>query len=475
MSNNKYTFLIKNTTFFTIANFSNKLIVFFLLPFYTSFLTVEEYAIIDLISTTQQLLFPIITLSISEAVIRFCMERENNKGIVFTIGVTITLLGNIIIVFIGGIAALFYKDYILYILCFLFFSALVSINTLLSSFLKTIDKIGIITIASIVGTLITTFLNIVLIAVFRVGIEGYYISFILGNTFSVVYMAVRVDIFHYIYICDKKRIKETCKVMLVYSLPLIPNALFWWVNSSLDRYFLTVLSSLSYVGLYAAANKIPAILSTITSIFQQAWGLSLFKENESTSKQEFFNNVFNFYNLLILGTSVLLIFFSKYICLLLLSKEFINAWTWVPWLLIGFYSNSISSFIGTEFTAAKKTSCILITTALGAFVNIALNILLIPIMQGFGAAIATCISYFMTCEIRIFIVKKKFGLKLDNFRICFIHMLLTLMTIFICYIDNLLSYLIAIIIILIICTYLRKDIWFLFINIKKILRKNNES
>ena len=32
----RYAFLFKNTLLFAIANFSNKLIVFFLLPFYTA-------------------------------------------------------------------------------------------------------------------------------------------------------------------------------------------------------------------------------------------------------------------------------------------------------------------------------------------------------------------------------------------------------------------------------------------------------
>ena len=77
--NKKYSYLAKNTLLFTIANLSNKLIVFFLLPFYTAYLSMEEYAIIDLISITQQLIFPIVTLDITEAVIRFGIEKYSIK------------------------------------------------------------------------------------------------------------------------------------------------------------------------------------------------------------------------------------------------------------------------------------------------------------------------------------------------------------------------------------------------------------
>lgn len=422
--NDRYTFLFKNTLLFAIANFSNKLIVFFLLPFYTAYLTTEEYAVIDLISLAQQLIFPIVTLDITEAVIRFCMEKETDKASVFSVSILVTIVGNLILVLCCTTVAACSIGNAQYIAYFFFFSLVLGVNTLLSSFYRTIDKVNVITVSSIASTLVTTASNILLIARKGMRIEGYYISYVIGNLAAIAIMLFSVDLRGYVRRMTKQEIKVQLMPLIRYSLPLIPNALFWWINSSLDRICLTALSGLAYAGMYAAANKIPAILSTLTSIFQQSWGLSMFREAESKSKQAFFDEVYNAYNLCLLCVTVGLILLSRVLSSFLLSKDFFDAWPWVPWLVLAFYSNSLCSFIGTEFTAAKKTTWILSTTAVSAAVNVVLNLLLIPQFTGLGAAIATCTSYIVLLEMRVWSLNRFFKLRIDNVQLVVLHVLL---------------------------------------------------
>ncbi len=422
--NARYSFLFKNTLLFAIANFSSKLIVFFLLPFYTAYLTTEEYAIIDLISVAQQLIFPIVTLDITEAVIRFCMEKQNDKASVFTIGILVTVIGNLILVIGCTSAVALSIGNTRYILYFLAFNVILSTNTLLSSFYRTIDRVKIITVSSIINTLLTTVLNVVLIAYLGMGLDGYYISYIAGGLAGILIMLLSTRLGAYVRYLSKEEVKKQIIPLVSYSVPLIPNALFWWINSSLDRIFLTSMSGLAFAGMYAAANKIPVILSTLSMIFQQSWGLSLFREENTKEKRSFFYEVYKVYNLFLLLITTGLVLFSKLFCSFLLSKEFFNAWSWVPWLVVGFYTNSLSSFLGTEFTAAKKTTWILSTTAVSALVNIILNVLLIPRFTGLGAAVATCVSYAVLLEMRVWSLNKFFGLKIDNVQILLLHMLL---------------------------------------------------
>ena len=69
--NKQYAELVKNTGILTIANFSSKILGFLLVPFYTSILSTEEYGITDLIFSTVQLIVPIFTMNVSDAVLRF--------------------------------------------------------------------------------------------------------------------------------------------------------------------------------------------------------------------------------------------------------------------------------------------------------------------------------------------------------------------------------------------------------------------
>lgn len=45
--------------------------------------------------------------------------------------------------------------------------------------------------------------------------------------------------------------------MVLYSLPLIPNAILWWVMQVSDRYILTLFLGVAANGLYTVAAKIP--------------------------------------------------------------------------------------------------------------------------------------------------------------------------------------------------------------------------
>ena len=81
-----YKYLLKNIGLLTLSNFGTKILLFLLLPLYTSILTVEEYGLYDFINTTIILLIPVLTFNISEAVIRFLLEKENNEKAIFRIG-----------------------------------------------------------------------------------------------------------------------------------------------------------------------------------------------------------------------------------------------------------------------------------------------------------------------------------------------------------------------------------------------------
>ena len=68
---NKYIKLIKNISIFAIGTFTSKLLVFLFTPFYTSMLSPEMFSDVNLVVDTSNLIIPVVTICITDAVIRF--------------------------------------------------------------------------------------------------------------------------------------------------------------------------------------------------------------------------------------------------------------------------------------------------------------------------------------------------------------------------------------------------------------------
>src|SRR5690554_3219226 len=75
-NNRKFKTLLSNTVIFGLGNFLTKLILFFLMPLYTSRLTVEQYGVAELLNNSIEVVVPIITLCIIDAVFRFSIDDD---------------------------------------------------------------------------------------------------------------------------------------------------------------------------------------------------------------------------------------------------------------------------------------------------------------------------------------------------------------------------------------------------------------
>ena len=93
---NRNKYLMKNTVIFAIGNLGSRIINFFLVPLYTNLLSTEEYGVVDYIYTIGMLGVPIITLNISEAIMRFCLDKDADKYKIMSIGLMILTIATLI-------------------------------------------------------------------------------------------------------------------------------------------------------------------------------------------------------------------------------------------------------------------------------------------------------------------------------------------------------------------------------------------
>lgn len=455
----KYIFFIKNMSILTISNFVSKILVFLMLPLYTNVLTTQEYGTIDIISTTINLSIPIFTLSISEAILRYTMEKNVIKEEVLKESLKVIVKGFLILLILSPIT-IFFKLPLIYVVIFLIYYLTTAIINALSYYTKGTNNLKLLGISNIIRALLLVSLNCLMLLVLKLNIIGYYISLIVSDIIFILILLIPV------LKNKQKRIKQNnqlAKEMKSYSKPFIINSISWWINNALDKYLVLFFCGINLTGIYSIAYKIPSMLEVVQNIFAQAWQISAIKEYKSKEANAFFSTMYKYYNFILIMTVLIILLFLKPISKILFAKEFYAAWKFVPFLLLAILFGALSGFLGSLYAANKDSKMYAKSTLIGAISNIILNLILIPIFNAYGAAIATFISYLVVWIIRVKNVKKYLELKIEHKKNTIIYLLLIIM----CFATQLISsniiYLFdTIIIIITIFTY--KDVIQNFIN-----------
>lgn len=414
-----------NVLLFTISSFGSKLLSFFLVPLYTNSLSTTEYGTIDLIINTALLLMPIFTLTVYDGVMRFTLTEKKNTGY-FVAGIKVSIRGSLLLLVIFVCIGLFLKDRIsisLLIWVWVIFATNV-IYSLLTNYMRAIDKVTTMVKGSLLNSVILLLLNVVLIAVMRLGIIGYFISTVGGLLSSCVYMIIAGKIYKINIATDTSHSKQIMRELLQYSIPLIFTAIAWWINSSLDRYFVAGLLGVEANGIYSVSYKIPSLLTAVQSIFTQAWSISAVEEFNKNDEDGFLGNTFEVFSCVMqiacMGIVLLNIPLSRW----LYAKDFFDAWEYVPFLLSATFFGALSGYYGGIFAAVKDTKATAISTVASAVINIVLNYILIKFLCIQGAAIATLFAYLFSWIIRAIAAKKYVTLKIHHFSLLVLYILL---------------------------------------------------
>ena len=408
MSN--YKKILNNTIAMTIGQFSSKVLSFLLLPLYTSFLSTNEYGTYDIIVTTVTLLTPFLTMVISEGVLRFCLDNKYKNTEGFTIGIMVLMGSSTLLLFLAPIFLKFeaIREYYYW---FLTFFIVMNLHTVLTQYLKGCGKVKQYSIMGVISTATTLLFNILFLAVFRWGIVGYMSATIISHLSISVIIILKNRLWHE-WINPLHIERSIYCDIFKYCIPMIPNSISWWISDSSDKYLLLYFLSSVEVGIYSMAYKIPSMLTIFMSLFISAFQISIFEKFGSKQSYELFENVYRIILSIITVGATILIFSSKYLAYILYQNEFYEAWKVGCILIVAFIFNSLSSVVGTFYTASKNTKYLFYSTVLAAVINISLNIVLIPLFDMYGAAIATLISYMSVWFFRIMKTQKiaKFNL-----------------------------------------------------------------
>lgn len=409
----KYKRLFSNTIIFAIGTFSSKLLSFFLTRLYTEVLAQGEYGITDMLQQSGNLLLPLITLGITNAVVRFGLDKGVRKSDVFTTGLLSLLGGMVLLLLISPLLGLvpLITDYV-WLLCIFVFTS--SLRSLCAQFVRAQNRVKLFAVDGILSTLTTILFNILFLVVFKFGIVGYMFSIICSDILSVIFLMTMARLSRFINV--RSLDLSVMRSMLKYAIPLIPNTVLWWITNVSDRYIVSWVWDESYTGLYAAAYKIPSLVILVSGIFMDAWQISAVTEEEGRNR--FYTRITSLYSAFLFVMASGVILFTRFVPHVLFAEEYYEAWRYIPLLTITVVFTCLVNFLGSIYMVEKKSVRSLLTALLSAVINVVLNLLWIPKYGVNGAAAATLICYFVVFVVRLIDTRRYIRIDWQYARLC---------------------------------------------------------
>ncbi len=411
--NNKYKALLIDTFIFAIGGIGSKLILFFLVPLYTNYLSTEEYGVADLIFTVSQFIIPFASLVIFDAVVRFALSKNEKKEDVLLCSLIVWGLGSVFTILITPLVGLYapiapWKWHLcIYVIVNIFMS--IEFN-----YIKAKGQNKLYSVISILQTLAMAISNILFIVIIPLGVDGYVWANIIGNLIAALGIFFGGQIFRDIK--TGRFCGPLMKRMLLFSVPLILNNVSWWAIHSANKVIVEIMLGASLLGIYTVATKIPSLINVLISIFQQSWGISSVKEIESTNDSSFYSNIFDVFSFIAFSMSIGLILIIKPLMSIYVGEEFVEAWKYIPLLLTSATFSAISSYFVSIYSALKKSLNNMVTTLIGAVANVGVSLVFVHYIGLWGAILGTFTAYFLLGIVRMIDVTRYVKMKINVVR-----------------------------------------------------------
>ena len=408
------TSLLKNTIIITIGKVSTQIVTFFLLPLYTSILSTTEYGSVDLLNTLVSLLLPIVTFQVEQAVFRNLIDNRTNeilkRKIISTAIFSVALQCIIYTAIFYAISPFIQNEY-------KYFLATNVIAYIFSSLTQQISRgLGKNTnfaIGSFLSAFSTIIFNVLFLLVFKLGAYGMLMANMLGQIICFIYNLFTLKLYKYISISEFK------KVILLklwkYSLPLVPNAISWWVFGASDRVIVSAILGVAQNGILSASHKFAGVYITLYNIFNLSWTEMVSLHIKDEDSKEFLNKTTNSVLKIFIAFGIGIIACMPFVYPIMINVNYWEGYYQVPIMMIASIFNVFVGLISTIYVAEKNTKAIANTSIISAIINIVVHLMLIKFIGLFAASISTLVAYFIMSIYRLHDLRKRyFDINIDK-------------------------------------------------------------
>lgn len=385
--------LFSNTLLLAFASMLSKTITFFMLPLYTAAMDPAAFGVADILVSTAVLLLPIVSLHAPETMFRFRMNGE--RGALFTGGLFL-LIG---LLAFGACVPLLSFSAVLrpYRLVLYLYVAASLCRSFLAHVLRADGAFGLYALQQVFCTLLTVLLQLLLLKVLQRGVSGYLAAVILADALTFA------ALLPYLLSHVREETRPSAPLrrrMARYALPMIPGTVLWWVTSVSDRYLVLLYCGEAATGIYAAAGRLPGLVTLAIGIFMEAWHYAALRADKQR-EGELFGRIFALLLPVLVAMGVAVMLLARPVVSLFLARDFVEAATLVPLLVFGAVCAGLANFLCSIYTLRMRSFAALATGIFPTAANVLLALFLIPRYGALGAALASAVAFALLLAVRL--------------------------------------------------------------------------
>ena len=391
--------LSKHGSIYSVGGVLGKGVGFFMIPFYTHFLSPADYGRLELLDLSVMLFGLVVTMWMNASVIRYYYaygDQKDKNEVISTVLLTASLVG--VLAAAGGIllgkqlshlilkSPSFYKYF--WVLSVTFFFS--SINGVSFSYLRARQRSTWVASLEVLSLILNLGLNIYFIAYLKMGVIGILYSTLISISLSATTLAIitfREVNLHFSF--------PKLKALAIFGWPLVLTSMSAFALNFSDRFFLQHFTTVSEVGIYALGYKFAFMLSfLIVQPFDNIWSARMYQIAEKENSGLLFSRIFRYYSLLLVTAALGISLIIKEVISAISAPAFHAAYKIVPVVLLAYIFQGTYRYVVSGIYIAKKTMFIGMISCVTLLTNLLLNYLMIPRYQGLGAAGATALSFF---------------------------------------------------------------------------------
>lgn len=398
--------LLKNTGIIGFGTMCTKALSFLLLPLYTALLSTSDYGTLDLVTTIGGLFVPVVGIQLSQAIFRFAAEVRGNEHAVATVLTTayiesLALVAAYAIIFVAVIpfVTLPYKWVLL---------PLVALNIGLQLALYSARGIGdnvTFALGSFVSAAVTLLLNVVLLAIFSLGLEGMLAAYCIGPFVGTATIVARDRLWRYF----KPRLWSVAeaKRLTRYAFPLMPNEVSWWALQSADRVVISAALGTAANGLISVANKFSFIYSTVFSVFNASWTEQVILHYHDKDGGDFIRRTVDGAVRAFSALFLVVLAALPFVWPVMVDASYNKAFGMVPLYMIAVYANLFTGLVSPIYLVNNESRKVLEATLASAVVSVAVLMALLGPIGVYAAPVSTIAGYGLVAVMRVDDVQRR--------------------------------------------------------------------